>query len=91
MKDSDIEQAKEVLIIDVLERLSIPYDFVGGQAKIICPFHEEMNKSMVVYDDGHYHCYGCSEHGDSIQFVRKFLGLSFQESVELLNMIGEGK
>lgn len=90
MKEEQIQIAKEVPITKVLERLNIPYETVGGNAKIICPFHDERNKSMTIYDD-HYHCYGCNEHGDSIAFVEKILGLSFKESVELLILVAQGK
>ncbi len=90
MRESDIEKAREVHIVEVLERINVSYEMVGSNAKIICPFHDERNMSMVIYDDG-YFCFGCNEYGDSIGFVRKVLGLSFKESVELLNLIAQGK
>lgn len=90
MKDTEIEKAKDVFLVDILERLGIPYKFIGSQACMICAFHDEYDGSMVLYDD-HYHCFGCGEHGDGISLVKKLLGLSFQEAVELLNMIADGK
>ena len=90
MKEKDIQRAEEVPITEVLERLSVPYQMVGSNAKIICPFHSETEGSMMLYED-HYHCFGCGEHGNSIQFVRKVLGLSFKEAVEMLNLIANEK
>ena len=87
MKDTEIEKAKEVPIIDILEKLNIPYKSVGGQAKIICIFHEEYDGSLTIYDDNHFHCYGCGEHGDGISLVRKILELSFVDAVEFINLI----
>lgn len=29
-----------------------------------CPFHAESRPSFTVYEDGHWHCYGCQKHGD---------------------------
>lgn len=90
MKDSDIEKAKEVFLLEILERLNIPYKTVGSQACMICAFHDEYDGSMILYDD-HYHCFGCGAHGDSISLVQRLLGLSFQDAVELLVMIADGK
>jgi DNA polymerase I-like protein with 3'-5' exonuclease and polymerase domains len=33
------------------------------RGKILCPFHEEKTPSCQLYDDGHYHCFGCQAHG----------------------------
>lgn len=45
----------------------------GGFA--CCPFHNDRHPSFKVYED-HYHCFGCGEHGDHIDFVQKLYGLS---------------
>lgn len=87
LRDSEIARAKEVPIVDILEKLNIPYKNVGGQLKIICAFHEEYDGSLTIYDDNHYHCYGCGEHGDGISLVRKLLDLSFTDAVEFINML----
>jgi DNA polymerase len=33
------------------------------RGKILCPFHAEKTPSCQLYDDGHYHCFGCKAHG----------------------------
>ena len=39
--------------------------------KIICPFHEDVNPSMIVnLDDGSWFCFGCNLSGDAIKFVK---------------------
>lgn len=48
-----------------------------------CPFHEERTGSFVVFEDN-YHCYGCGEHGDIINFVQKKENLMFKEACELI-------
>jgi Toprim domain/CHC2 zinc finger len=30
---------------------------------ICCPFHDDSTPSCALYDDGHYHCFGCEAHG----------------------------
>lgn len=51
------------------------YGFIGDVAsneyKIVCPFHEDINPSMLVnLDDGSWFCFGCGETGDAFKFVR---------------------
>lgn len=39
--------------------------------KIVCPFHEDVNPSMIVnLEDGSWYCFGCGQAGDAIKFVR---------------------
>ena len=51
----------------------------GGFA--CCPFHNERHPSFKVYED-HYHCFGCGEHGDHVDFVQKLYGLSNIEAAK---------
>jgi DNA primase len=56
----------------------------GRQWKGCCPFHGEKTPSFYVYEDGHYHCFGCGAHGDAIGFVMQAEGAGFMEAVERL-------
>ena len=56
----------------------------GRQWKGCCPFHGEKTPSFYVYEDGHYHCFGCGAHGDAISFVMQSEGAGFMEAVERL-------
>ena len=39
--------------------------------KIVCPFHEDINPSMIVnLEDGSWFCFGCNLTGDAIKFVK---------------------
>ena len=41
-----------------------------GEQKIVCPFHDDMNPSMVVdIERGRWFCYGCNKSGDAFNFV----------------------
>jgi len=73
--------------IDLIEVLSPYVDFSrsGSYFKARCPFHEEKTPSFVIQrSDTHYHCYGCSAHGDAISFLMNHQKMSFIESVEYL-------
>ncbi len=50
----------------------------------ICPFHADKSPSMDVRKN-FYYCYGCGEHGNAIDLIRKLEGLTFKEAVEKLN------
>lgn len=40
------------------------------QMKVVCPFHQDVNPSMIInLADGNYYCFGCQQHGDALQFV----------------------
>jgi DNA primase len=56
----------------------------GRHWKGCCPFHGEKTPSFYVYEDGHYHCFGCGAHGDAIGFVMQSEGAGFMEAVERL-------
>ena len=48
----------------------------------LCPFHSEKTPSFSVsLNKGIYHCFGCGEHGDHIDFVQKLYGLSNMRAV----------
>ena len=50
-----------------------------------CPFHHEKTASFSVSDEKEfYHCFGCGEHGNVIDFVKKSMGMTFPEAVEYL-------
>lgn len=55
----------------------------GGLMCGCCPFHGEKRPSFYLYPD-HYHCYGCGEHGDVINYVMKTEGIDFLTAVQQL-------
>ncbi len=76
-----------VSIVDIINR-RVQLERTGGRYKAKCPFHGDGNEntpSFVVYEEtGSYHCFACKESGNAIHFLRKYDGLDFLESVELL-------
>jgi hypothetical protein len=62
----------------------------GGQNKLVgtCPFHTESTPSFYVFTAGkwvdNYHCFGCGEHGDVINYLMKVNGIDFAETIKLL-------
>jgi len=63
------------------------YGFEPNRAGFIpCPFHQEKTASLKLYpEDRGWHCFGCGEGGTTIDFVMKFLKLSFPAAMDRLN------
>ncbi len=57
----------------------------AGSLKGLCPFHDERTPSFHVRPQlGFWHCFGCGEGGDAINFVQRIDHLDFTEAVEYL-------
>ena len=56
---------------------------VSRNGMVRCPFHNDTNPSMKLYDD-HYHCFGCQATGDSIHLTAKLFGVSDREAAKKL-------
>jgi DNA primase len=50
-----------------------------------CPFHNEKTPSFhVVQDKGFYHCFGCGQHGNAVDFIMAIEGLDFAQAIARL-------
>lgn len=73
--------AKVLLYYGLIESVS------SESEKIICPFHEDANPSMIVnLVDGGYFCFGCGEAGDALKFV-----ITLEKKLHGLNSLQAGK
>ena len=51
----------------------------------LCPFHQEKTPSFTVSEaKGFYHCFGCGQHGNAIDFVMALEGLDFSQAIQRL-------
>jgi len=54
--------------------------FVGS-----CPFHEEKTGSFTVFPDKQrFHCFGCGESGDVLDFLQKYHGIPIKAAIRML-------
>ncbi|MFJ5215990.1 DNA primase [Streptomyces sp. NPDC088354] len=86
IRDEDVKAVRDAVPIDavVSEYLQLR-NAGGGNLKGLCPFHDEKSPSFQVSPSkGLYHCFGCQEGGDTLDFVMKVDHLSFSEAVERL-------
>ena len=79
-----IEKAADVDIHDVVSDLYTGGGIVkkGIHYACCCPFHKEKTPSFYMNSlTNRYHCFGCGESGDTIEFVKKFSGKDFESAV----------
>ena len=58
---------------------------VGQNFQGLCPFHSEKTPSFSVSAEKRiFRCFGCSETGNAITFVKKHLNLPFPQAVKFL-------
>ena len=56
----------------------------GGEHAGPCPSCDGDDRFHVWPAEGRYWCRGCGKHGDTIQYLRDFRGLSFREAARLV-------
>ena len=81
---SFVQKLKSKLnIIDVCEKY-VTLTQKGGRFWACCPFHMEKTPSMMISQEGYFHCFGCKESGDVIKFVQEMEGTDFMGAIEIL-------
>ncbi|MDN7136129.1 DNA primase [Pseudidiomarina terrestris] len=77
---------------DVVEVVDsrVPLKKAGRNYQACCPFHNEKSPSFTVAPDKQFfHCFGCGEHGNAIDFLMRYDGLDFPDAIEeLAAMLG---
>jgi len=74
---------RRTTLIDLIGNASDP----TWSGKVLCPFHDDHNASLHLYDDeeaGHYHCFVCGAHGTAVDFLMMVEGLDRAAALELL-------
>lgn len=75
------ELLNRVDIVDTIDRF-VPLKKAGVNFVACCPFHSEKTPSFTVSQAKQfYHCFGCGAHGNAINFLIEYSGLSFVEAV----------
>ncbi|MDR2703003.1 MAG: DNA primase [Cellulomonadaceae bacterium] len=82
----DVDLVRERAQIEQVIGAQVALSNAGiGSLKGLCPFHEEKSASFYVRPGiGRYHCFGCGEGGDVINYLQKTAGLSFTDAIEHL-------
>lgn len=74
-------------LVALVEQAGVDLQRSGSDLRGLCPFHDDRNPSLVVYQrDGvwRFKCYGCDVAGDAIDWVRRHEGLNFPQAIKRL-------
>lgn len=83
--DDTIEKIRESADIVNIVSDYVPLKRAGSNYVGLCPFHNEKTPSFTVSEDKQfYHCFGCGEGGDAVNFIMKLENLSFPDSIKFL-------
>ena len=70
----------------LIDLIGSPFD-PAWTGKVLCPFHDDHNASLHLYDDdegGHYHCFVCGAHGTAVDYLMMAEGLDRNAALEML-------
>jgi hypothetical protein len=82
---SEIEEARAFPLVDLFERDGRVLKRSGMNFMTHCPFHDERTPSCHIYmSENQYHCFGCEEHGNSIDYMMKLHNMTFRDAVGYL-------
>ena len=83
MTDAELDQCRRdgALLRSMVSR-KVELEREGKDWKGRCPFHAEKTPSFHVYEDGHYHCFGCNEHGTVFDFIMQTERVDFPAAKE---------
>ncbi|NJO39084.1 MAG: hypothetical protein HC871_17655 [Rhizobiales bacterium] len=57
----------------------------GREFTGLCPFHREKTPSFTVSEEkGFYHCFGCNQNGNAVDFIMAIEGLDFGQAIQRL-------
>lgn len=86
---SDVDQLRrERSVADVAAQFGVKLERDGNEWVACCPFHSEDTPSFTVFIGAdhvqRYHCFGCGERGDVLDFVQKIKGVGLREAISIL-------
>jgi len=90
--EMDTRQNNTIPKPDIISIISdiVPLRRTGKYLIGLCPLHEDRNPSFTVNPDKQtFYCYGCHAHGDVIEFIRAYRGLSFKDALSFLGIARE--
>jgi hypothetical protein len=84
----DTRRLNAISITEVARRLGCSLKKAGSVSKTVCPWHDDANPSLTLYertDENRCHCFACGKGGSVIDFVMQREQWSFQEACRWLS------
>jgi hypothetical protein len=81
------QKISSVNIVSAIQGMGVKLRSAGKNFTGICPLHGDSNPSLYVYPERKkFHCFGCGEHGDIVDFVQKLHGWDIQHALRHLGI-----
>lgn len=86
---SDVERLRrDVSLPDTASQFGLKVQKDGHEFVACCPFHSEDTPSFTIFTGKdhvqRFHCFGCGERGDVMDFVQKIKGVDLREAIKIL-------
>jgi DNA primase len=86
---SDVERLRrDVSLSDVAAGFGLKLQRDGGEYVACCPFHSEDTPSFTLFTGKdhveRFHCFGCGQRGDVLDFVQAIKGVDLKEAIKIL-------
>jgi len=86
---SDVERLRrDVSLSDIAAGFGLKLERDGDEFVACCPFHSEDTPSFTIFrgKDGveRFHCFGCGQRGDVMDFVQGVKGVDLKEAIKIL-------
>ena len=78
--DEDFLASLGSTLAPLTDFVTLPMDSSG---RVSCPFHTDPQPSCKIYSD-YWHCFGCGEHGDRIDWLTRVEGMTKAEAIDAL-------
>ena len=75
------------MLPELLQQDGIKLIETGDGYKALCPYHDEKTPSFSLYRSAKgwkYHCFGCKESGDTVDYLHKIRGMSMHEALNVV-------
>lgn len=87
---SDVERIRrDVSLPDIAAQFGLTLEKDGDEFICACPFHAEETPSFTIFAGKdkveRFHCFGCTEHGDVLDFVQKIKAVNLPEAIRILD------
>lgn len=76
-------------LIEVISNYGLEMIRAGNNKfKMCCPFHKEKTPSFfVAVDKNRFNCFGCGEHGDTLDFIKKYEQIGVIDAAKKLSNV----
>lgn len=83
------DKIRSLNLVEIAKSYGMDLKENQNRHKAKCPFHSEKTPSFIIFTNGkhRFHCFGCGIHGDAVDFVAQYNGVSNTEAMKILGIL----